>query len=331
MLPKVSIVISVRNEEKYIADLLDSIASLDYPKEKLETIIVDGGSTDKTIDIISRYPFVKLFNFHCNYSEGKNFGVKEATGEIIAFLDGDCIADEDWLRNIVKHFQKNPEIVGLGGPYIFSNQKELFAKYRAHFFYSVWFPKKTELIVRPGTFGGGNSAYKKEIFEKIGYFNPLLGRGAAINSGEDVDFNLKILNSGRKLLYAKDVRVFHKYGTNFKKGCKQAFKDGRDSSLYSAKFGRKGVMTNLRNIFLPISFLTLVFLICLSLLLGLFLPLYLISLLFFCYYLYKLIRFYLRDEIGVGRVARILAPFFDISLMLFWAMGSLVGLIKKQR
>lgn len=329
--PVVSIVVSVKNEEKYITQLLDSIERLDYPKDKVETLVIDGGSTDKTIDIISKYPFVKLFRLRCNYSEGKNVGVKEAAGEIIAFLDGDCIADESWLKNIVKHFQEVPEIVGLGGPYVFSNQKELFAKFRAHFFYNVWFPKETEFIVRPGTFGGGNSAYKKEIFEKIGNFNPLLGRGAQINSGEDVDFNLRILNSGYKLLYAKDVIVLHKYRTNFKEGCKQAFKDGRDSYLYYTKFGHKGAMAKLRNVFVPLTLLTLGSLACLSILLGFFLFPALLLVLFFCYYLYKLVRFYWRDEIGVGWVTRLLAPFFDISLMLFWEIGSLAGFIRKER
>jgi len=96
-LPSVSIVVTAKNEEKNIANLLDSIARLDH-FEGVEVILVDGGSTDKTPEIASKYPFVKLIASKSNISQGRNIGIKNSSGRIIAFTDADCIVEKSWLR-----------------------------------------------------------------------------------------------------------------------------------------------------------------------------------------------------------------------------------------
>jgi glycosyltransferase involved in cell wall biosynthesis len=85
----VSVVLNVMNEERYIADLLDSLAIQEQP---LEIIVVDADSEDRTRDVVRRfvqkYPFIKLFVHAGSRGESTNFGISQATGEVIAFTGG---------------------------------------------------------------------------------------------------------------------------------------------------------------------------------------------------------------------------------------------------
>ena len=96
--PFVSIIIPSLNVEKYIEDCLDAIHMLYYPKDKLEIILVDNGSTDRTRKIASTCGARVLIRRGCNISALRNFGVSQSKGEIIAFLDADCIVSKDWLK-----------------------------------------------------------------------------------------------------------------------------------------------------------------------------------------------------------------------------------------
>ena len=112
-LPTISIVIPTYNSEKYLYQCLQSIVAQDYPKNKLEIIIVDGGSTDRTIEIAKKFKVTKiLYNPRRTGEAGKALGMKAAKNEIIAFIDSDNILDrKDWLKRMVEPFNDS-EIVG---------------------------------------------------------------------------------------------------------------------------------------------------------------------------------------------------------------------------
>ena len=112
-LPSISIVIPTYNSEKFLPLCLQSINNQDYPKDKLEIIIIDGGSTDCTINIAREFKVTKiLYNPLRTGEAGKALGVKAAKNEIIAFIDSDNILDgKDWLRRMVEPF-RDKEIVG---------------------------------------------------------------------------------------------------------------------------------------------------------------------------------------------------------------------------
>ena len=111
-LPSISFVIPTFNSERVLDKCLESIRIQDYPRDRIEIIIVDAGSTDKTLEITKKYQVDKLLGNPLQTGEaGKAAGIKASTNEIIALIDSDNLLDrEDWLKKMVKPFE-NPKIV----------------------------------------------------------------------------------------------------------------------------------------------------------------------------------------------------------------------------
>jgi glycosyltransferase involved in cell wall biosynthesis len=105
MPPRVSVIVPARNEAAHLPALLASLASLTFPKERLEVIVVDHESTDETARIAKRAGATVVRQFGGTISSVRNAGAKAATGELLAFLDADCTVDEDWLARALPHFE----------------------------------------------------------------------------------------------------------------------------------------------------------------------------------------------------------------------------------
>ena len=127
---KFSIIVPVKNEEKVIGRLLDALLRLRYPKDKMEIIIVEDGSTDRTPDICKIYAeknsgLIKVL--HKPISNGKpsalNYGIKHASGEVIAVFDADSVPEPDTLMNVCKYFE-DPQVVAVQGRILSINQDE---------------------------------------------------------------------------------------------------------------------------------------------------------------------------------------------------------------
>ncbi len=113
MLPKVSIVIPTINEERNIKLCLDSIFQQNYPKEKLEVIVVDDYSTDKTLQIVKNYHARILFSGQKHGEISKMIGFKAAKGELVMYLDADIeLASINWLKDMVKPLIEDKTIIG---------------------------------------------------------------------------------------------------------------------------------------------------------------------------------------------------------------------------
>jgi len=111
-LPSISILIPTLNSENVLEDCLKSITKQNYPKDKIEIIIADGGSTDRTLDIAKKYG-ARIYENPLRTGEaGKAVALRYARNEIIAFIDSDNILPQsDWLKKMVEPF-KDEEIVG---------------------------------------------------------------------------------------------------------------------------------------------------------------------------------------------------------------------------
>ena len=112
LFPLVSIIVPTLNSALFLERCLKSISTQEYPHDRIEIIIADGGSTDSTITIAQRYA-TRIIQNHLQTGEaGKAVGLKAATGEVIAFIDSDNILPQpDWLQKMVTPFQ-DPFIIG---------------------------------------------------------------------------------------------------------------------------------------------------------------------------------------------------------------------------
>ncbi|MHB1376631.1 MAG: glycosyltransferase family 2 protein [Candidatus Humimicrobiaceae bacterium] len=117
--PFVSIITVNFNGIFFLKTLFDSIASLNYPKEKLQVIMVDNGSTDGSVSYVkSSYPFVEILKINKNlgFAGGNNEGAKAARGDYIAFINNDCAVEKDWLSSLVSIMrEKEAQNIKIGG------------------------------------------------------------------------------------------------------------------------------------------------------------------------------------------------------------------------
>ena len=110
--PSISILIPTLNAASVLGKCLESISNQDYPRNKMEIIIADGGSTDKTLTIAKKYK-ARIYSNPLKTGEaGKAVALKKAKGELIALIDSDnLLSDKNWLKRMVKPFA-DPEIIG---------------------------------------------------------------------------------------------------------------------------------------------------------------------------------------------------------------------------
>jgi len=114
-LPLISIVIPAYNEEAEIGKCLDSLLKQELDKSEFEVIMVDNASTDKTAEIIKKYPFKYVYEAQKSVVIARQTGADLARGRIIVSADADTIYPANWLPQIKKDFTKNPGLVAVVG------------------------------------------------------------------------------------------------------------------------------------------------------------------------------------------------------------------------
>ena len=211
----VSIIICTHNGEKTLVSCLESLNKLIYPSDKLEILIVNNASTDKTKKISQ--DFIKKSKFKSRYileselglSTARNRGVKEAKNEIIAFIDDDAEADRNWIKNINICFQdKNVRAVGgrVKPKFEIKPPKWLPSKY----LFALTILDLGLKIKEVPYICGTNMAFRKKVFSQTGFFRTDLGRkGSNLLSGEELDLCQRITKADGKIIYNPKALVYH--------------------------------------------------------------------------------------------------------------------------
>ena len=203
----VSVIIPVYNEEKYIKNCIDSLIAQTYPAEKSEWILVDGNSTDKTVEIIENYikdgsyPIKLLHNKKKKTPYALNIAIEQSVGKYIIRLDAHSYFYPDYIEKCV-HYLETTDADNVGG----------IAETQANGFVGSAISKmlSTKFGVGGSDFrtGDGNryvdtapfGAFRREVFDRVGLFNTKLLRS------EDNDMNARIRQSGGKIWLAEDIR-----------------------------------------------------------------------------------------------------------------------------
>jgi GT2 family glycosyltransferase len=198
--PKMSVIVCAYNAERTMDQCLISLKNLNYPN--YEVIVVNDGSTDRTLEIAQSYDFVRLIS-HENkgLSAARNTGISAATGEIIAFTDSDCMADPDWLHYLVAKFLSSG-LSAIGGPNLPPPDDSLVASCVA---VSPGAPTHVLLDDEVAEhIPGCNMAFRRDALEAIGGFDPLF-RAA----GDDVDICWRLQNKGYTIGFSPAAVVWH--------------------------------------------------------------------------------------------------------------------------
>jgi len=228
-LPLVSIIIPVKNFERTIEKTFDYLLKVDYPRERWEWVIADGGSADRTIEIVNswqrKYPFIKLVEIPNCPSPGfaRNKALASAKGDFLFFTDADCAPSENWIKEMLKHFERDPKIAAVGGE-VFTlkvDPDNLVEAWCQHFRFNMvsprygfikegyypGFPRKPLPSDIGGHkayfFGTCNVAYRKSAMTQIG------AKFWERPTGEDMDLSYQHRSRGWNFYFAPEAKVDH--------------------------------------------------------------------------------------------------------------------------
>jgi len=206
----VSVIVPCLNEEKYIAECLDSLVANDYPKEQLEVFVVDGMSKDKTKEIVAEYArtysYIKLIdNPNVTTPAAMNAGIRASSGDIIIKMDAHSLYDKEYISKCVQHLEESGAD-NVGGVLESVPAKDtLMAKAIAiclsHVFGAggSYFRTGADQPMEVDTVAFG--CWNKEVFEKIGLFNEQMVKI------EDLEFNYRLRAAGGKIMLFPDIKA----------------------------------------------------------------------------------------------------------------------------
>lgn len=196
--PICSLIIRCCNEEKHIGRLISGI--LAQTIKDTEIIIVDSGSTDATLSIVSRYPvkIIKIKQEDFSFGYSLNVGCSHASSNILVFASAHVYpVYSDWLENILAPFADDKVALVYG-----KQRGNEITKYSEHRIFDHWFPDKSNLNQDHPFCNNANAAIRKAVWKILPY-------NEAITGIEDIDWSKKVLDQGYKIAYNADAEVIH--------------------------------------------------------------------------------------------------------------------------
>lgn len=205
LFPSASIIIPAYNAEKHLQACLDALLQQTIHPE--EIIVVDDGSTDSTRTIAESFSLVTLLTQkNQGPAKARNAGAKKASGDIILFIDSDCVPEKNWLEEMLKPFE-DAKVVGVQGAYK-TKQKSPTARFdQLDIEYRYERMKKKDTIDWIGTY---SAAYQRKVFLEVKGFDETFPKA----SGEDSELSYRLAEEGMILKFAPNAIVYHTHPDN---------------------------------------------------------------------------------------------------------------------
>lgn len=216
----VSVIITCLNEEKNIRECLNTLVHQTYPKDKYEIIVADGGSKDRTQDIVYKlmqtYQNINLIvETKKGTAAGRNAGIRAANYDYIAFIDADCEAPQNWLETLVEQYQNiqltDKNVIAVGGTNIppenvggFLQAIGIALDSYIGSFGSVQ-GRQFKKPMHVSSLSNLNVLYDKQKIIDIGCYDESL-----VSEAEDADINYRLFTAGNRFLFIPCSFVWHK-------------------------------------------------------------------------------------------------------------------------
>lgn len=204
VLPKVSVIVPIFNGELLIRRCVDCLLHQSYPMERTEIILADNNSTDRTASIIQSFGLKCIWVARRSPGAARNAGMQIGSGEIVIFIDVDCLADPDLiLHHVLAHLYfevTNPRVKMIGGGIKGSN-RNIWSVCDDFCSWSANHPR-----LAPGFIPfhpTANLSLRKELIDAGYYFD------AELRSGEDYDFCLRVTRDGYQIYFEPKALVYH--------------------------------------------------------------------------------------------------------------------------
>lgn len=227
-MPPVSVAICTRNRPEQLRRCLDSLRALDPPPETLaagfEILVIDNAPPDDaTRRIVEGFPGIRyVLEPKPGLNFARNRALREARGDILAFVDDDVVVDRGWLGGLHAAWSENPDARGFTGlvlPYALSSRAQILFEQRGGFrrgFDRIRYRQaRLDDALFPcgaGIFGAGaNMAFDRATLLAIGGFDEALDTGPPLPGGGDLDIFYRVARTGHSFIYEPQFAVFHEH------------------------------------------------------------------------------------------------------------------------
>ncbi|MFZ3020398.1 MAG: glycosyltransferase [Minisyncoccia bacterium] len=205
--PSTTIIVPCFNEEKTVAQTIESLLALDYPKDKFHIIAVDDGSSDKTLEVLSQYKNNPSVSVHSKRNGGKftalNLGLSLTKSELVGCLDADSFVDSQALKRVVSYFDDKNTMAVTPSVVVYQPKNIIELIQKVEYTWGELLRKTMSFIgavyVTPGPF----SIFRSEVFKKLGGYKHA-------HHTEDFEIALRMHQSKFKIVNAHDALVYTK-------------------------------------------------------------------------------------------------------------------------
>ena len=218
---RLSLIIATYNRSASLIRALESVAQQNAPASEWECVVINNNSTDDTqerfAEFVAAHPDLNIrmvTELRQGLSFARNRGIRESEAEYIAIIDDDERISPDFITSYISLFDSTPDAVAAGGP-IVAEYPSGRPRWMSHFTEQM-IANPLDLDIAVTIFpksrvpAGGNMAFRREVFDRVGLFNPQLGRnGQSLVGGEENDLFARLRRAGELLYFVPNAAIYH--------------------------------------------------------------------------------------------------------------------------